>query len=166
MPLKWYAFSLLFATMPWETSNNITDSFKACLLIILRCGLTHALQKTRLLSFKEHAHVFASILDPHTSPRLDAHSELTLWSMVDYGTMCAEEQLVMPAQSAPAAPAEGEEMRSTPRASLAMEVEGTAPYEMDITSSDQFHPVEMVFDDFDVSSLDYLLDIPLGGGQL
>lgn len=127
---------------------------------------THASQRTRLLSFKEHAHFFASILDPHASPKLDPDSELTLWSMVDYGTMCSEDQLVLPARSDPAAPGGGEETRSTPCASLAIDVGGAAPHDMYMPSSDHFHPDEIAFDSFDVPSLDYLLELPSGGGQV
>ena len=141
-------------------------TFEARALIISRINLTHALQKTRLLSFKEQAHHFASILDPHASPKLDPDSELTLWSMVDYGTMCSDDQLIMPARSESALPAEREETRNTPSASLAVDIGGEAPNDMYMPSSDQFHPDEMIFDGLDVRSLDYLLDLPPGGEQV
>ncbi|POS78362.1 hypothetical protein DHEL01_v203243 [Diaporthe helianthi] len=84
--------------------------------------------KTRLQSFKQHAHIFASILDPHTSPKLDIDSELALWSMVDYGTMCSEDQLIMPAQSVSATNSESEEVpRSTSSATLAIDARGQQP---------------------------------------
>lgn len=150
----------------WRHASKMVCVFSPLCSNISPMKLTHTSQKTRLLSFKEHAHFFASILDPHASPKLDPDSELTLWSMVDYGTMCSEDQLVLPARSDLAAPTEGEEARRTPRASLAIDVGGAAPHDMYMTSSDQFHPDEMAFDHFDVPSLDYLLDLPSGDSQV
>lgn len=46
-----------------------------------------------------------------------------------------------------------------------MELGGTAPHEVYMPSSDQFHLDEIVFDDFDDSSLD-CLDLPSGGGPV
>lgn len=118
--------------------------------------------KTRLQSFKQHAHIFASILDPHTSPKLDIDSELALWSMVDYGTMCSEDQLIMPAQSVSATNSESEEVpRSTSSATLAIDARGQQP-------GDLYLPTyEMAFDNaFDIPSLDYLLDLAPGGSQV
>lgn len=143
----------------------MTHSFEACLKICPHFELIHAMQKSRLLSFKEHGHIFASILDPRAQTGLDPEFESTLWSMVDYGTMCSEGTLIMPSRPEPVAPAEGEVAQDTPYQSLAMSMGGTAPDDIYMPSSDQIHPDQMVFENFDVHSLDYLLDLPSGSGQ-
>lgn len=131
----------------------------------LNFELIHALQKARLLSFKEHGHIFASILEPRVQTGLDPEFESTLWSMVDYGTMCSEGTLVMPSRPDAVARAEGEVAQETPFEGLAMDIGGTAPDDIYMPSSDQIHPDQLVLENFDIHSLDYLLDLPSGSGQ-
>lgn len=143
----------------------ITYSSNAPLQISMHVELTHALQKSRLLSFKEHGHIFASILDPRAQTGLDPAFESSLWSMVDYGTMCSEGTLVLPSRPDPAAPDDGIVPQDSPSGSIVMCAGGTAADDIYMPSSDQIHPDQIVFDNFDIHSLDYLLDLPSGSGQ-
>lgn len=79
--------------------------------------------------------------------------------------MCSDGTLVMPTRPDPVAPAEGEVPQDTPCGSLAMSIGGTATDDIYMPSSDQIHSDQMVFENFDIHSLDYLLDLPSGSGQ-
>lgn len=93
---------------------------------------------------------------------------MVLWSMVDYGTMCSEDQLIMPAQSIPVVHSESEDIsQSAPCPNPAMDAREPLQGELYLPAPEQFHPEEMAFDNsFDIRSLDYLLDLAPGGGHV
>lgn len=79
--------------------------------------------------------------------------------------MCSDGTLVMPSRPDPVAPAHGAVPQDSPSVSIAMGVGGTVPEDIYLPSSDQIHPDQVVFENFDIHSLDYLLDLPSGSGQ-
>lgn len=85
--------------------------------------------------------------------------------MVDYGTMCSEGTLVLPSRPDPAAPDDGTILEDSPSGSIVMCAGATTADDIYMPSSDQIYSDQIVFDNFDIHSLDYLLDLPSGSGQ-